>query len=361
MCAATRSTTTQARTQAALLIAGAALLACACYPGPADARDKTDVVALRNGDKVTGEIKKLEYGLLELSTDHMGTVKIEWDQVASVESTHSFDVERIGGDRVYGSLTGGAAGVLVVREAEAPQSVPLRTVTRLSGVESRFFDRVNGTLSVGYNYAKSSDISIGNINLAAQYDAPRLRSTLDVSANRTSSPGAESTDQESIQSTVQFLSEKPRFWVMLNTLESNEELGIEQRLQSGAAVARYLRQSPDSELTGLAGLTVNAERTTGEDSRQQSIEAVIGAQWRVFRFSDPEVSLSAGTALYPSLTESGRYRGSLNVTLARDLIKDLTLSLSVFGSYDSDPPQAEGATDVAKEDYSIVTSFGYKF
>jgi hypothetical protein len=356
-----RSTTTQARTQAALLSAGALLLACACYPRPADARDKTDVIVLRNGDKVTGEIKKLEYGLLELSTDHMGTVKIEWDQVASVQSGFSFDVERIGGGRVYGTLSGGDNGALVVQETDESQLVPLRTVTRLSGVEAGFFDRVNGTLSLGYNYTKSSGISVGNFNFAAQYDTPKLRSTLDASANRTSSPDSDSTEQESIRTTVQFLSEKPRFWVLLNSIESNEELGIEQRIQSGAAVGRYLKQTPDSELTGLAGLTLNAERTTGADSRQQSIEGVIGAQWRVFRFTDPEVSLSAGAALYPSLTESGRYRGGLNVTLTRDLIKDLTLNLSVYESYDSDPPEGEDGTQAEKEDYGIVTSFGYKF
>jgi hypothetical protein len=61
------------------------------------------------------------------------------------------------------------------------------------------------------------------------------------------------------------------------------------------------------------------------------------------------------------LTESGRYRGGLNVTLTRDLIKDLTLNLSVYESYDSDPPEGEDGTAAAKEDYGIVTSFGYKF
>ena len=38
---------------------------------------KTDVVTLVNGDTLTCEIKLLERGRLQVSTDHMGTVNIE--------------------------------------------------------------------------------------------------------------------------------------------------------------------------------------------------------------------------------------------------------------------------------------------
>ena len=48
---------------------------------PVMGRDKTDVVILKNGDHVSGEIKSLERGKLSLSTDSMGTVKIEWEDV----------------------------------------------------------------------------------------------------------------------------------------------------------------------------------------------------------------------------------------------------------------------------------------
>lgn len=41
------------------------------------ANEKTDIVILKNGDRVTGEIKNLEAGLLELKTDTMGTVYIQ--------------------------------------------------------------------------------------------------------------------------------------------------------------------------------------------------------------------------------------------------------------------------------------------
>ena len=60
-------------------------------------RDKTDVIVLKNGDRVTGEILELEYGLLRLSTDDMGTINIEWSAIASIDSQYTFDVQRAGG------------------------------------------------------------------------------------------------------------------------------------------------------------------------------------------------------------------------------------------------------------------------
>ena len=47
---------------------------------------KTDIVRLVNGDEITGELKSLDFGVLMYSTDSMGTVKIDWEDVAAITS-----------------------------------------------------------------------------------------------------------------------------------------------------------------------------------------------------------------------------------------------------------------------------------
>jgi hypothetical protein len=323
------------------------------------ARDKTDVIVLLNGDRITGEIKQLEYGLLQLSTDNMGTISIEWSAIGSIDSDFTFDVERTGGGRYSGAIaTSEDSQYLVVRSGETEESVPLVAVTRVNELETRFWQRVSGNFSVGYNYTKSSGIETGNFNLSSQYQGPRVKSTLDVSIAETSSPDTEPTARQQFSSTVQFLSERPAFWMLLNSVESNDELGIDRRLQSGGAIARYFRQQQDSEVLLLSGVVANKEFTTGVDEETSNLEGVLGAQWRIFRFDDPEVSLTATAYLYPSITDSGRHRGNLDVSLKREIIKDLFFELSLYESYDSDPPSDGGTTTT---DYGIVTSLGYKF
>ena len=69
----------------------------------ADSHRKTDIVTLYDGDKVTGEVKNLFSGLLEVSTKFMGTVKIEWRQVARIESLYRYEIAMVCGVSHYGT------------------------------------------------------------------------------------------------------------------------------------------------------------------------------------------------------------------------------------------------------------------
>ncbi len=53
------------------------LTAVPCFAGP-----KTDIIELLNGDRITCEIQKLERGKLTVKTDGLGTISIEWNDVA---------------------------------------------------------------------------------------------------------------------------------------------------------------------------------------------------------------------------------------------------------------------------------------
>src|SRR5687768_300127 len=93
----------------------ASFLLCAV---PANAqRDNTDVITLKNGDRVTGEILQLEYGLLRLETDDMGTINIEWAAITDIQSAYTFDVQVAGGIRHSGMIDTSDDGTqLVIRD-----------------------------------------------------------------------------------------------------------------------------------------------------------------------------------------------------------------------------------------------------
>ncbi len=48
---------------------------------------------MNNGDYITGEVKKLQFGILFFKTDDMGTLQIEWEKVMHVISKDYFEVE----------------------------------------------------------------------------------------------------------------------------------------------------------------------------------------------------------------------------------------------------------------------------
>ena len=40
--------------------------------------EKTDIIILSNGDRLTGEVKRMEFAQVEFKTDAMSTVYIDW-------------------------------------------------------------------------------------------------------------------------------------------------------------------------------------------------------------------------------------------------------------------------------------------
>ena len=60
---------------------------------------KPDVVALTNGDRLTGEVKTLYSGRLEYKTDPAKTIQIRWDYVVKLTSVKMGSWAQLGGLR----------------------------------------------------------------------------------------------------------------------------------------------------------------------------------------------------------------------------------------------------------------------
>ncbi len=83
---------------------------------------------------------------------------------------------------------------------------------------------------------------------------------------------------------------------------------------------------------------------------------MLNTEYEFFTYDSPKTTLTTSLTAYPSLTDSGRVRANLEFALRRELIKDLFVELSVYDSYDSQPPEEGG-----ENDYGIVTGLGFTF
>lgn len=93
----------------------------------AGTRQKTDVVYMKNGDRITCEIKKLEYAQLTVKAPYAtNTFTLDWAEVERVESPQFFVVETQEGVYYAGTIRSDAKkdDSLEVRTPTAPISVP---------------------------------------------------------------------------------------------------------------------------------------------------------------------------------------------------------------------------------------------
>ena len=85
-----------------------AVVASLATAGPA----LSDVVVMKNGDRLTGTVSRIWGNDLAIEPDYADEFKIDVDKVASVESTRDYDLTLDDGRKVTAQLTGAAAGGL---------------------------------------------------------------------------------------------------------------------------------------------------------------------------------------------------------------------------------------------------------
>lgn len=320
---------------------------------------KTDVIYMRNGDRITCEIKQLERGQLKVSTDGMGTVYVEWEDIAQIVSRQNFIVEMQDGSRVQGTLAMPFDdGTLLVTEGEDTRRVEMASVVWVDPLklDQARIKRWDGSISAGFDRTKAND----DTSLSASFDARRraqdFQLDFDGSVYSRSQDEAEDTLRAALGGQFRRLLEDRWYWAALGSFERNDEQGIDLRSLAGAGYGRFLVQTGRTLWSATGGLAVVNEQRAGDEEAETNLEALLNTEYEFFTYDTPKTRLRTSLTVYPSLTESGRVRTELDVGLSHELIEDLFIELSVYDTYDTEPP-LEGE----KNDYGIVTSLGYSF
>lgn len=340
------------------LIACTVLLAMAASTAGA-ARDKLDVVRVRNGDRITCEVIELQAGRLQAKTASLGTVQIDWQDVMSIESPHSFYFELVNGDR-HSGRPGPAArdGRVTVIEGDRVTEVELAQIAHLAQEEVTFGGRIRGSASLGFDHVRATDTTVLNFGLDAEYRSGARVTDLSLDLSATDSSDEGPVDVGQITLFRQWLRSRGYFTFGLGAAERNEAQGVDARVLLGGGVGRYLLRTDQSELAIFGGVAGVEEWLAGaESAHRTSSEALAGLRGMVYRFGDPETTLTSRLLLFPSLTESGRFRARLDTSLRRELVKDLFVEISFYDWYENEPPDPGSL----ENDYGISTSVGYKF
>ena len=323
----------------------------------------TDVVVFDNGDRLTGEIKSLERGKLRFKTDATDTISIEWDNVAFLSSDQNIQVELFDGKRYLGKLKlSPALKVINVQLGEDFVELDASEIVVMTPIESRRLDRIDGSVTAGYNFTQADAVEQFNFGLDLEYRTEIRSYGLAVNSSISNTDESDGSQRHNIN--LDYKRFWPNRWLVTGFLTGtrNDELGIDLRTSMGGGGGRILTQSNHSRLLLESGLMLSRENLASDENGVDSpdkdtIEAFISMDWDVYRFDSPELDLSTSLEVIPNLTDTGRIRGEFDISLRWEIIHDLFWEITLYDSYDSDPA-VEGAE---KNDYGVSTSLGYSF
>ncbi len=316
---------------------------------------RTDVVALKNGDRLTCEIKKLRYGYLEVETDSISTISIVWLDVVELSSVHRFVVETGSGDRYAGTLRSPSAGILQVG-GPAADHLRLPDVVTIRPDRRDVLARIDGSLELQFNLARANNQKQWSLSGNAQYSGLQWFHLTTATSTFTSQEGAADTSRNylSVQS-GRFLTGR-WYYAALIELQQDEELSLNLRVGAGAGLGRHIIESNRRSLIVLAGLLVTKERFEALEA-QTNLEAYTFVRYGAFRRRSPKLDTTITFALVPSLTDAGRVRGELNVSMSVEVFHNFFAGLSGFDSFDSRPPDAT----LTRNDYGVTPSLRWTF
>ena len=327
------------------------------WPPLAAAQPKTDVVILNNGDRITGEIKKLDRGRLEFSTDDAGTLYLEWDNLVAVVTTREMEVATAAGTRYLGPLVRGLDRQINVSDAGGATALAMADVTSIVPIGSSFWRKLDGSVDVGFSYTQSSGISQLNVNSDTVWRTPGFLSRLTGAVtNTTTEDGGNEDDRAYV--VASYRRDRARNWFVGGAarFENNESLGLKLRSEIGFTLGPRLVNSNSAYLTLGAGLAVNNEQYLDAESTD-NVEAMFAFDWSYFTYDRPKTNYDLSILYYTSLSDPGRRRVQLNAAAKREIFADFFVSFNVYNSYDSRPPDPEAETN----DVGVVLSIGWTY
>jgi len=319
---------------------------------------KTDQITLMNGNQITGEVKKMEYGKLTYSTDDFGTVSVNWEKVIFITSDKVFEIETKDGYLYIGRLEQMAdTGLVLIRAGSAGSDIRLIDITSIYPIRSRFFQRISGPVNIGAGYTKANELFQITYDGDLVYWGKRIYSGLSFSGGFSRQYDSIFTQRQ--QYTYVFGKNMRKHWYTggLVGFEQNSELGIQSRLNLGYQLGRTMIENNSNNLTTSIGLQGTREIYYSDKSSTTNLELLIEIKYKRFLYYSPKSDITTDLQILPGLTSWGRLRANYSITLSQEIFKDFFWSLSFYISYDNKPHE----DDTPTSDWGITTGLGYSF
>ncbi len=335
------------------------LLLFICCPVRARRRD---VVVMNNGDHFTGEVKRLQNGLLMVETDYVtGSIALDWNQVESVHSTAVFQIVLNNGKRIVGKFEKVSSEKakeqdFLIHEATEEVEVPSSSIAKIDSQKPTFWRQLQGAIDFGYSFTSGNSQTTLNADTSAAYRTAAWEAATSFDSTFGGQAGASKTNREDLQGIfTKFLNRNSYVLALSDFLHSSQQ-DLQLRTTLGGGYGRYLKRTTNSNLSWLGGIVYIHESFDTIDGQptNQNMEAVVGLQYNLVRFNFGEFDSQVLT--FPGLTDAGRVRVTTNNSLTIKLRNNFHLAFTVWDNFDSRPP-----TTAKRNELGLSTGIGWSF
>ncbi len=322
-----------------------------------------DTVVVETGDRLNGEIRKLEDGKLHLDTSYAGSILIEWEKITEIISDSAYQLETETGHRLQGTIHLRNGNIRIVGD-EVEEEAPASLVTKIVRLEDNkppgFWKTLDGTVGLGYSFGHgNSDQTQVALSGRADYRQDHYAIHGDLDSIFATLDDAERQSRHALNTRYdRFLSSRV-FAFGLVALERNFRQRLDLRSRLGGGFGWNLVKDRKSTFDVLTGFTWTNEQFRTEEGenlpRSNTGEGLFGFEWKSSALWG--VRLSTRLTAHPNLVETGRYRIEYDSEVRIPLVAGFTWNFRLFDRFDSRPPQA----NILRNDYGMLSTLGFSF
>ncbi|MGA7223642.1 MAG: DUF481 domain-containing protein [Candidatus Acidiferrales bacterium] len=327
----------------------------------AEAKRK-DVVVMNNGDHFTGQVKRLQNGLLFIETDYVsGNIALDWNQVESVQTTATYRIVLNNGKRMEGiieKVSGEKAKEkdFLIREATEEVQIPSAEIVSMETKKPTFWRQLQGSIDLGYSYSSGNSQTALDVNTSAAYRTAGWEAATAYDSTFGGQAGAPKTNRQDLQATFAKYLNRNSYLIALSDFLHSSRQDLILRTTLGAGYGRYLKRTTNSNLSWLAGVVFVNESfdTSAGQPSAQSAEALVGLEYSMIRFDVGEFDSQLLT--FPGLSDTGRVRLTTNNSLNIKLRSNFHLAFTFWDNFDSRPPAT-----AKRNELGVSSGIGWSF
>jgi putative salt-induced outer membrane protein YdiY len=340
------------------LVFGAAILS----PSVNAKVTRKDLVIMKNGDRLSGNVKKLENGVLYIETVYLSnSIGLDWLQVESIQSIATYQITLVSGRRLMGTIeklahAGPQDKNFVIREPGSEVKISAGDVAGIDQQKSTFLRQLAGSINASYGFTSGNSQSSATIDANASYSTTKWLSVASLSESFNSETGASKTNRSDLQfGTERFLNRDSFMMGIADFLHSSQQ-DLDLRTTLGGGYGRYIVRKGDKGLSWVTGVVYTNERFSelSGQTRDNNVEALIGLKYASYRFNFGQIQ--SQLFVFPGLSDFGRIRMTTNNTLTIALTNKFQFTTTFWDNFDSRPPRL-----AKKNEMGVSTGIGWSF
>lgn len=318
---------------------------------------QNDTITLSNNDVLVGSIEKMDRSILTFSTSYDDSdFKIKWGEVKAIKSQRQFIISVTDGDRYTTSINSAPdkEKIAVLNVEVGTQEFTFADIVFIEPIGKSFFSRLTMDIDLGINVTKANDFKQLTSNIAATYLAYQWRANGLYKTVLSRQDGAADINRMDAELGGEYY--LPHDWFVQGKAIylANDEQLLDLRSTYQAGAGYYFIRNNNMFFSANAGLAYTTENFSNDNPDRKSTEGYVAVGFTKYAIGD--LSVGTNAALYPSFSQSGRYRVDFNFDMKYDLPLDFYIRLGLSYNYDNQP--VDGAED---SDYVFNTSFGWEW